>query len=222
MDSIKVLIGDDHPVFRTGLRQILDSEPDMEVIGEAENGQDILECVRKLRPEVLLLDIAMPGISGLEASEMVRQQFPGTQVVILSIYNKEAYIRQALKSGALGYVLKGSPSSEIPKAIRSAHRGKYFLTSRVNANLIDAYLRRKSGGGVEEAYEQLSDREQQVFRLMVEGNSTKKIAETLSISTKTVEKHRVNVMKKLEIYDLLGLAKYALRIGVLEPEYWQQ
>jgi len=218
---MKVLIADDHAIVREGLKQLVNSQKDMEVIGEAEDGRQALEKAKSLRPDVTLLDIAMPGLSGLEAVRLIKEAVPDTQIVLLSMHKKEAYVHQAFTSGALAYVLKASPSSDVLEAIRTAHRGEYFLSSKIKAEVIGRYLESRKEKPAVRGYELLSEREQQVFRLMVEGNSTNQIADVLCVSPKTVEKHRGNVMNKLGIHDLVALVKYAIKIGIIDPELWE-
>ena len=218
---MKVLIADDHAIVREGLKQLVNSQRDMEVIGEAEDGRQALEKAKSLRPDVTLLDIAMPGLSGLEAVRLIKEAVPDTQIVLLSMHKKEAYVHQAFTSGALAYVLKASPSSDVLEAIRTAHRGEYFLSSKIKAEVIGRYLESRKEKPAVRGYELLSEREQQVFRLMVEGNSTNQIADVLCVSPKTVEKHRGNVMNKLGIHDLVALVKYAIKIGIIDPELWE-
>ena len=218
---MKILVADDHAVVREGLRQLLNSQPDMEVVGEAEDGREALEKAKSLRPDVTILDIAMPRLSGLEAVRLIKEAVPDTGIVVLSMHKKEAYVHQVLASGALAYVLKASPSSDVLQGIRAVHRGEYFLSSQIRAEVISTYLESRREKPSVRGYDLLSDREQQVFRLIVEGNSTHDIAEVLCISPKTVEKHRSNVMKKLGIRDLVALVKYAVNIGVIDPEFWE-
>ena len=218
---MKILVADDHAVVREGLRQLLNSQPDMEVVGEAEDGREALEKAKSLRPDVIILDIAMPRLSGLEAARLIKEAVPDTGIVVLSMHKKEAYVHQVLASGALAYVLKASPSSDVLQAIRAVHRGEYFLSSQIRAEVISTYLESRREKPSARGYDLLSDREQQVFRLIVEGNSTHDIADVLCISPKTVEKHRSNVMKKLGIRDLVALVKYAVNIGVIDPEFWE-
>lgn len=221
MKKIRILIADDHAIVRDGLRQVLNAHPDMEVVGEAEDGCRALEAAKSLRPDVVVLDIGMPGLSGLDVIGLIREAQPTVQVVILSMHAKESYVHQALASGATGYVLKASPSSDILEAIRAAHRGEYFLSSRIRADVIGSYVRSREKAPAPKGYELLSEREQQVFRLVVEGNSTARIADILCVSAKTVEKHRTSVMNKLGIHDRLELLKYAIKIGVADPDLWE-
>lgn len=221
MRKTKVLIADDHAIVREGLRHLLNSQQDMEVVGEAQDGMEALKRVKELQPDVTLLDIAMPRLSGLEAIHLIKRAVPHTQIVVLSMHQKEAYVHRVLESGALGYVLKASPSSEVLAAIRAVRRNEYFLSSKIGAEVVKIYLQRPKEEPSDSRYDLLSEREQQVFRLMVEGNSTKQIADILSVSPKTTEKHRANVMKKLGLHDLVALVKYAIKIGVIDPQLWE-
>ena len=219
---MRILIADDHAIVREGLRQLLNSQRDMEVAGEAQDGREALEKAKSLRPDVTILDIAMPGLSGLEAVRLIKEAVPHTQIVVLSMHEKEAYVHQVFASGALAYVLKASPSTDVLEAIRAAHRGEYFLSSKIKAEVIGRYLESRKEKPAVRGYDLLSEREQQVFRLMVEGNSTNQIADVLCVSPKTVEKHRGNVMNKLGIHDLVALVKYAIKVGIIDPELWEE
>lgn len=222
MNKIRVLAVDDHNIVRDGLREIVNNQPDMEMVDVACDGQEALEKARLFRPDVILIDVAMPGMNGLGVVGLLKEVSPGTGAVIFSMHKKEVYVRQALASGALGYVLKTSPSSEILDAIRAAHRGEYFLSSRINADVIENFVRRESAEPKTVPYDRLSEREQGTFRLMVEGKSTKEMADILCLSPKTIEKHRSNVMNKLGIRSLVELMKYAVKIGVIDPELWDE
>ncbi|MDM8544004.1 response regulator transcription factor [Desulfococcaceae bacterium HSG9] len=216
---MRIMIADDHEIVREGLKQLINGQKDMEVVGEAQDGLETLAKVRKFRPDVLLLDITMPRLNGLEAICLIKESMPDLPIVIFSIHRKEAFVHRALAAGVLGYILKASPSVEVLDALRAARRGKYYLSSEINAEVINIYLSRENSaptGG----YDLLTEREQQVFRLMVEGDSTKQIAELLCISPKTVEKHRANLMKKLGVNDLVGLIKYAIKINIIDPDHW--
>lgn len=219
--KIRVLIVDDHSVVREGIRRILNKEPDIEVVGEASDGLEGLDMVRALKPQVAILDIAMPGVSGLEAVGLIKETLPECQVVMLSMHSKESMIHRTLDSGALGFVLKASPVSDVIEAVRAAHRGEYFLSSKIRAEVIGAYLQARDAKPPVKGYDLLSEREQQVFRLVAEGNSTNQIAEVLSVSPKTVEKHRTNIMRKLGLKDRLDLVKLAIKIGIIDPELWE-
>ncbi|MCK5097187.1 MAG: response regulator transcription factor, partial [Desulfobacteraceae bacterium] len=190
MEKIKILIADDHSVVRKGICQVIEDQPDMEVAGVACDGVEALDKARELTPDIVLIDIAMPNLSGLEAISMIKEAVPETQIVILSMHAKESYVRQALNSGAMGYVLKDSPSTDILDAVHAANRKEYFLSSKIKAGVIESYLENKKTKPVVRGYDLLSEREQQVFRLVVEGKSAKDIAELLFVSPKTIEKHR--------------------------------
>ena len=221
MNKIRVLIADDHAIVREGLRQLLNGQRDMEVAGEAEDGRQALEKVKSFHPDVILLDIDMPHLNGLEVISLIKEAAPETQVVVLSMHSKETYVQQVLSSGALGYVLKASPSTDILEAIRMAHRNEYFLSSRLKAEVIGKYLKTKRSAPALRGYDLLTEREQQVFRLVAQGHSTSQIADILCVSPKTVEKHRTSLMNKLGVRDRLELLKYAIKIGIVDPELWE-
>jgi two-component system response regulator NreC len=221
MKKIRVLIADDHAIVRDGLQQLLKNRQDMEVAGEAEDGHQALERAKALRPDVVLLDIAMPRLSGIEVIGLIRSAVPDSQVVVLSMHAKETYVQQALAAGALGYVLKASPSQDILDAIKAAQRGEYFLSSRLQAEVIGKYLKAQQSVPSVRSYDLLSEREQQVFRLVAQGRSTNQIADILCVSPKTVEKHRTSLMNKLNVHDRLELLKYAIKIGIVDPDLWE-
>ncbi|MBW2309245.1 MAG: response regulator transcription factor [Deltaproteobacteria bacterium] len=221
MPEIRVLVADDHSIVREGLRQLLSSQPDMEIVGEAKDGQEALQMARSLRPDVTLIDIAMPRLNGIEAVRLIKEAMPESQIVVLSMHKKEAFVHEVLASGALGYVLKASNSSDVLEAIRAANRGEYFLCSQIEADVISTYLKSGKQKPAVRGYDLLSEREQQVFRLVVEGHSTGQIADLLFLSPKTVEKHRSNIMRKLGVNDVLGMVKYAVKIGLVDPDLWE-
>ena len=218
MTVIRVLVADDHAIVRDGLRQILTGQHDMEVVGEAKDGYEVVEKAKALRPDVILLDIAMPHMTGLDAIFLIKEAVPNSQIVVFSMYDKEAYVHQVLGSGVLGYVLKTSPSSEVIEAIRAARRGGYFLSSKINAEVVSTYLNSHKEKPVVRGYDLLSEREQQVFRLMVQGNSTNRIADILYVSPKTVEKYRSGIINKVGIRNPMEMVKYAIKIGIIDPE----
>ncbi len=220
MTPIKVLIADDHAMVREGLRQLLEPQADIEVVGEASDGVEALDLVRSLRPNILVLDLAMPRMNGLEAVKLIRDAVPETQIVILSMHEKEAYAHKVLSAGARGYVLKGEPSSTLLTAIRRVHEGEFFLSPNIRSEVINSYVKSRKKKPTAEGYDLLSEREQQVFLLLAEGNTTIQISEILCISSKTVEKHRANITKKLGISTPIEMIKYAIRIGVIDPDFW--
>jgi DNA-binding NarL/FixJ family response regulator len=219
---IRILIADDHDLIRNGLRQLIRTQADMEVAGEAVDGVEALEKARHLHPDVILLDIAMPRMNGLEAAPLIRDVSPKSRIVILSMYEKEAYAREARAAGVCGYVLKGSPSKDVLEAIRVVHSGDYFFGSRIPAQEIRLHPERLAeGGGAFRDYALLSEREQQVFKLLVEGNTLSQISEILCISYKTAEKHRGSISKKLGISNPVEMVKYAIRLGIVDADFWQ-
>ena len=223
MKPIRVLIADDHAMIREGLRRLLESQADIEVVGEAKDGVEALGACRRLRPDVALLDIAMPQLTGVEAVTLIKQVSPETEVVILSMYEKDAYVHQAMKAGARGYVLKAAPSSYLLAAIRRTNNGEYYLSPKIRSGIMAAYIDGSSRDEprLEGGYDQLSDRERQVFLMLVEGNSTIQISDILCISPKTAEKHRANIIKKIGISQPVKMVQYAIRIGIVDPETWR-
>jgi two-component system response regulator NreC len=219
--QIRVLIADDHAVVREGIRQIIRREPDLELVGEAADGLETIELTRRMKPDVVVLDVAMPGVSGMEAIHLVKETHPASQIVVLSMYGKESMVHRMLDSGALGYVLKASPSTDVLAAIRAAHRGEYFLSSKIRAEVVSVYLKSRQDKPPVKGYDLLSEREQQIFRLVAEGNSTNQIADLLFISPKTVEKHRGNVMRKMGLSNTMELIKEAIKVGIIDPELWE-
>lgn len=207
--TIHILIVDDHDIVRDGLRKLLAAQPGMAVVGEAADGVSALRLTRAKKPDVVLLDIAMPGLNGIETLMLLKEKRPETQIVIFSMHGKENYVQQALDAGAFGYVLKASP------------RREYFLSSNIRADVIDAYLAMHRHKPTVRGYDLLSEREQQVFRLVVEGKTTKEIADILCVSAKTIEKHRGSLSGKIGVHGRLDLLKYAIKIGVVDPELWE-
>lgn len=218
---IRVVIADDHAIVREGLRQLLKLQSDIQVVGEASDGVEALELARALRPDVLLLDIAMPRMGGLEAVKLVRDAVPETKIIVLSMYQKEVYTHRALQAGAQGYVLKGGPSSDLLEAIRATYAGRFFLSHPMQAEVISSYLKGHEKNISTSDYDLLSEREKQVFLLLIEGNSTNQISKLLCVSVKTVEKHRANIAQKIGLSNPVEMMKYAIRIGIIDPDFWK-
>lgn len=220
--KIAVVLADDHPLMREGLATVIDSQPDMHVVGQASDGGEALEITRKLMPDVVLLDISMPGFSGLGVIGQIKSCASASkqpvQVVIVTMYSRESVVLRALNAGALGFVTKTSPSSEIIQAIHRASRGDYYLSQDISNRVIQEYLRGSQAHVPDTHYDLLTEREQEIFHLLVEGHSNRSIAELLCISPATVTRHRANIMTKLEVHSFRELMSYAVQIGLLEPE----
>ncbi len=221
MSLIKILIVDDHAIVRDGIRQLIESQEDMLIVGEAGDGVTALKHVKNLIPDVVLLDIGMPGMTGLETISLVKEARPEVKVVILTMHSKDSYVHQALNAGAMGFVLKASSSRDILSAIRAAQKEEYFLSSKIRAGVIESYLRSRKHKPSVRGYDLLTEREQQVFRMVVEGSTTKEIAGILCLSGKTIEKHRTSITNKLGVHGRLELLKYAIKIGVVDPALWE-
>ena len=213
MSKIKILVVDDHAILREGIRALLSLYPDIEVVGEASDGLEAINKTRLLTPDIVLMDVAMPGLGGLEATTEIKKQSPSSRVVILTQHEDTEYIFPILKAGAAGYVLKKAVGTELVAAIRAVAAGGSFLYPSVAAAVIEGYLHK--GSEAEPSYDRLSDREKQVLKLIAEGNSNKEIADMLSLSVKTVIAHRANLMEKLDIHNRTDLVKYAIRKGLI-------
>jgi len=215
MDKIKVLLVEDHTIVRKGLRAILDGEEGIEVIEEAENGREAVAKVEQLRPDVVLMDISMPILNGLEATRQIRKRFPEVKVLILTMHTNEEYIFQILRAGASGYVVKQAVPTELVSAIHDVYRGDAFLSSSISKKVIEEYIRQAEATVEENSYDKLTHREREVLQLIAEGYSNREIAKLMYISVKTVESHRSNLMDKLDIHSTAELTQYAIRKGVI-------
>jgi DNA-binding NarL/FixJ family response regulator len=215
VNPIRLLIADDHTLVRAGLRALLQNVTDIQVVAEACNGREALDLVEKLRPDVVLMDIAMAELNGLEAARRIASERPNTRVIMLSMHASEEYVVQALRAGASGYLLKNAGASELEKAIKHVAQGETFLSPAV-ARQVSDYIRRV--GQEPSALDRLTPRQREVLQLIAEGNTTKRIAQVLNISVKTVETHRSQLMEQLDIHDLAGLVRYAVRTGLVTPE----
>lgn len=216
--TIAIVLADDHGVVRAGLRLLLESQPDFKVVGEATNGRAALQLVAKLRPQVAVVDIAMPEQNGVEATRQIRAEYPETQVIILSMYANLEYVRRALRAGARGYVLKESAGDELIEAVRAVHAGQRHLSLKLVDEFIDDYLAQRTPLEAESPLERLSAREREVLQLVAEGKSSAQIAELLALSPKTVDTYRSRVMQKLELDDVPKLVLFALRHGLIVAE----
>jgi DNA-binding NarL/FixJ family response regulator len=219
MSAVRVLLVDDHDLVRTGIRLVLKHLPDVEVVGECGDGRQALAAVEEFRPDVVLMDIVMPALNGLDSTEQIVKRFPGTRVIMLSMNAAEEYVLQSLHKGASGYLLKNVSPSVLDEAIRTVHGGKIYLASDVSKRMDGTVI----GPGGDENYERssydrLTPRQREVLQLIAEGNSTKEIARKLDISVKTVEMHRAQLMASLDIHDVAGLVRYAIRRGIVNPQ----
>ena len=217
MEKIRVLLVDDHTVVRQGLRVLLEAEADIAVIGEAETGRQAVQLATKLIPDVVVMDIAMPMLNGLEATRQIIKALPNAKVLVLSSYSDDEYVHQLTEAGAAGYLLKQTAAGDLIKAVREARKGNAFFSPAISKRLLEhyreAFLR---GIPVRKRTDLLTSRESEVLQLIAEGKANKQIASDLSISIKTVEKHRQQVMNKLNIHDVAGLTRYAISKGIIE------
>ncbi|MEB3367351.1 response regulator transcription factor [Saccharopolyspora mangrovi] len=216
MTRTRILLADDHVLVRRGVRLILDNEPDLTVVAEAGDGAEAIELARSETPDLAILDIAMPRLTGLQAARQLTRLRPDLRILILTMYDNEQYLFEALKSGASGYVLKSVADRDLVEACRAAMRGEPFLYPGAVTALIRSYLDR-AGQGEQVPDRAITDREEEILKLVAEGHSSKEIADLLVISIKTVERHRSNLMAKLGMRDRLELTRYAIRAGLIEP-----
>jgi NarL family two-component system response regulator LiaR len=215
MAKIRVLVTDDHAIVRDGICALLGITGDIEAVGVAANGREALEMVGKLSPDIVLMDIVMPLMDGLEATRRIRKEFPGTRVIILTQYEDREYVLPVIEAGASGFISKVAAASELVSAIRAVYRGDSFLSPSIARLLVEDYRQIAKAGKTKDASEQLTDREREILKLLVEGHSIQEIARLLVISPKTVERHKTNLMAKLDIHNRLDLFKYALRKGII-------
>ncbi len=213
MNSIRVLLADDHTLVRAGLRKLLESMPGIEVVGEASDGLELLELAEKLQPQVVLMDIAMPGLNGLEATGRIARAWPDIRVLILSMHQNAEYVRQALRHGAVAYLLKDSAPMELELALKAVLNGETYLSPAVSKGVVTDYVHRLRTE--EQPADVLTPRQREVLQLIAEGQSTKEIARRLDLSVKTVETHRTQLMKQLDIHEVAGLVRYAMRSGLV-------
>jgi len=215
MQPIKILVVDDHTIVRDGISALLSLAGDMEVVGEATNGSEAVKMVEKLKPDVVLMDIAMPLMGGLEATRRISKDFPATKVLVLTQYDDKEYFFPVLESGASGFISKAAASSELVTGIRSVHAGDSYLSPSVARLLVDNYRDTASERLISDPYERLTEREREILKLLAEGFNTAEIAGMLVITPKTVEGHKTNLMGKLGIHNRIELVKYALRKGII-------
>lgn len=222
MNPIRVLLADDHTLVRAGIRSLLETLPGIQVVAEASDGREALDLIEQHRPDVVLMDIAMSELNGLEATAYALREFPQVRVIILSMHANEEYVWQALRAGAKGYLLKDAGMAELELAVKSVARGETYLSPPISRQVISDYMRRVGGeeerSGSSRDVERLTPRQREILQLVAEGNTTQAIAQKLEISIKTVETHRMQLMERLNIHDIAGLVRYAIRVGLVKPE----
>ncbi len=215
MRKIRILLADDHKLMRSGLRVLLEQQPDLVVIGEASDGREAVALASSLKPDVLVMDIGMPNLNGIEAAAQVTQVHPEIAIVMLSMHSDESYVLRALKAGAKGYLLKDSAESDLLRAVHAVGEGKSFFSPAVSKVLLDDYVRKLKRSGTEDPYDLLTPREREVLQLVAEGKSNKDVAQLLNLSVYTVETHRSNIMEKLNLRGVPELILYAVRKGII-------
>jgi len=214
--QIRILIADDHVIIRSGLRLLLEQQPDFKVVAEANDGREALQMASKFHPEVAILDIGMPGLNGIEATRQIVAQEPATQVVILSMHADEGYVLRALKAGAKAYIVKNSAEADLIRAVRAVAEGKSFFSPVISKMLLEDYVRQVREKEVEDSYDLLTPREREVLQLVAEGRSNKDVANVLNLSLHTVETHRGNILEKLGLHGVPELILYAVRKGIIQ------
>ena len=219
MPKTRLLVADDHTLIRKGIVGLLNAQPDMEVTGEVGNGQEAIEETAKTLPDIVLMDIGMPVLNGLDATQEIRKRFPQVRVLILTMHDREDYLFQALRAGAAGYILKGADVQDLLSAIRSVHKGGIYLYPTVTNKLLSEYLRRVERGEDQTSFEGLTEREREVLRLIAQGKTTTEIAQFLFLSPHTVETHRDHIMGKLNLHRKAELIRYAIRKGLIDAEF---
>jgi DNA-binding NarL/FixJ family response regulator len=211
----RILIVDDHALFRAGMRALLAEDPGIEVVGEAASGHDAIRAVGQLTPHLVLMDLSMPEMNGMEAVTEIKRRHPEVRVLVMTLHKTEDYVYASLKAGAEGYILKDATAEELRVAIRSVMAGKTYLSAEVSANVVSGYLGGGNSSGASSVYDSLTHREREVLKLVAEGKSSKFIAEFLNLSVKTVEKHRSNLMFKLDVHNASGVTAYAMEKGLV-------
>ena len=213
--SLRILLADDHTLVRQGLRKVLEERPEWQVIAEAGDGREAVRLAEQFKPDVCVLDIAMPLLNGIEATRQIARRVPATRILVLSMYSDEAYVAQILQAGAAGYILKDSADVDLIQAVSEVARGKSFFSPPIARVMLDDYVRQLADKGISDRFDSLSDREREVFQLIAEGKVNKEIAALLSISLSTVETHRARIMEKLDLHSAAEIVLYAVRRGVI-------
>ena len=215
MSRLRILLADDHTVVRQGLRRVLEARPDWEVVAEAGDGREAVKQAEEVKPDVAILDVAMPLLNGIEAVRQIARKVPGTRVLVLSMHADEAYVTQMLRAGATGYLLKDSADVDLIQAVEAVAAGKSFFSPAIARVMLDDYVRQLADRGVSDRYELLSEREREIFQLIAEGKTNKEIAALLFLSPSTVDTHRSRIMEKLDVHSAAEIVLYAVRKGVI-------
>jgi len=215
MSRLRLLLADDHTVVRQGLRKVLEECPDWEVVAEAGDGREAVRQAEDLKPDVAIIDVAMPLLNGIETTRQIVKRSPTTRILVLSMHSDEAYVNQILKAGATGYLLKDSADVDLLQAVSAVSKGKSFFSPAIAKVMLDDYVRQLGEKGITDRYESLSEREREIFQLVAEGKANKEIAALLSISLSTVETHRGRIMEKLDLHSAAEIVLYAVRRGVI-------
>jgi two-component system, NarL family, response regulator NreC len=215
MARVRILLADDHTIVRQGLRKVLEERPEWEVVAEAGDGREAVRLAEQHRPDVAVVDVAMPLLNGIEATRQITKRVPGTRVLVLSMHADEAYVTQILQAGATGYLLKDSADVDLLKAVEEAVSGRSFFSPAIARVMLDDYRRQLTDKGVSDRYEILSEREREIFQLIAEAKANKEIAALLNVSASTVETHRAHIMEKLDLHSAAEIVLYAVRRGVI-------
>jgi DNA-binding NarL/FixJ family response regulator len=219
-DKITIIVADDHRIFRKGLKSLLSEKDYIQVMGEADDGDQAFEMTRKYKPKIVIMDIGMPKMDGIEATRQIRERLPETEVIILSMHAKKAYIDQVLQAGAKGYVLKDSDEENLIAAINTVYNGGFYLDSPIADQVLSDYFGGAAKRELKDQADPLSEREKEVLKLLAEGHSNQEVADVLCISRKTVENHRAHIVRKTGVQGQVGLTKYAARIGLIDLDLW--
>jgi DNA-binding NarL/FixJ family response regulator len=214
MSALTIVLADDHQVVRSGLRALLEADLGAQIVGEASDGLEAVQLVEQLQPDILIVDLMMPGLTGLEVARRVRQRAAHVRIVVVSMHAAESYVREALRAGAIGYVLKESPAADVVQAVRAAADGRRFLSAALSERLIDAYIQ-QSSATTDDPYDLLTEREREVLYLAALGYTAPEIAERLVLSVRTVENYRAGVLRKLDLRNQTDLVRYAIRRGII-------
>ena len=215
MAHVRILLADDHTMVRQGLRKVLEERPEWEVVAEASDGREAVRLAEQHRPDVAIIDVAMPLLNGIETTRQITRRVPGTRVLVLSMHADEAYVTQILQAGATGYLLKDSADVDLMQAVTAVSVGKSFFSPAIARVMLDDYVRQLADKGITDRYESLSEREREIFQLIAEGKTNKEIAALLSVSPSTVETHRGHIMEKLDLHSAAEIVLYAVRRGVI-------